>query len=177
MTRRSARPIRRGRDDRQAVGPALLEAELDRVGGVLDLIPLGRECDRHPRLLETIPEPRTAGPDLRHASTRAGITATSTWSVGDRCRRRACRAEPRDDRGVLGSARRIAPRQAHRPVPLSAEGACRRSRRARRPRPRAPPPGATARRPRRTRPWAAEPRRPPPEPRRPPPRRRVATGT
>ena len=42
-----AHPVRRWRDDRQTVGPPLLEAELDRVGDIRDLVPLGRECGRH----------------------------------------------------------------------------------------------------------------------------------
>src|SRR5438309_5033344 len=42
-----AHPVRRWRDDRQTVGPPLLEAEFDRVGDIRDLVPLGRECGRH----------------------------------------------------------------------------------------------------------------------------------
>jgi len=34
-----ADPLRRGRHDRKTVGPALCEAELDRVADVLDLVP------------------------------------------------------------------------------------------------------------------------------------------
>src|SRR5262249_57635790 len=40
------------RDDRQPVGPSLLEAELPRVD-VVDAIPLGRQRNRHARLLST----------------------------------------------------------------------------------------------------------------------------
>ncbi len=59
-----------GRDDGQAVGPPLLEAQIDGPGGVVDLVALGRERGRHTGTLLVMRRGR-------HATTGAGVAATA----------------------------------------------------------------------------------------------------
>src|SRR5437660_6339584 len=83
-------PIRRGRDHGEAVGPALLVAELDRVD-VLDAISLGCQLDRHPRLLLSI-----------------AALSIAAWSTFIECRF----SPPRDPRPGARAARAKAPAAA-----------------------------------------------------------------
>src|SRR4029434_6309613 len=64
----SADPLRGGRHDRKPVSPALLEAELDRIADILDLIPLRCESDRHLRL----PRPGLAGTPISRRTAVGG---------------------------------------------------------------------------------------------------------